>query len=230
MACGHGDALEGLRSAWIGVWAIRWMKPAPSALTSLLILRPDRELRRGIRHGDFALTLACRPIRCVPVQPHADAFRRPGAFIMSGSFGDRASRHPSAPERLLRPLRPVLERPGILAGKTPHLRNVYTKVGMFGLGAFSGTIGGTAHTGAQVRGFGMEHDGAMDTVARGNQFAIFGGKPVSLMLNMQQFVFAFDTNLKPAVGQQWPVRRQPRRGRRAVVAGRPAAAGASSLS
>ena len=48
--------------------------------------------------------------------------------------------------------------------KVPHLRNVYQKVGMFGLRRSAG--GGAGFTGDQVRGFGFLHDGAVDTLFR----------------------------------------------------------------
>ena len=38
------------------------------------------------------------------------------------------------------------------------MRNLYHKVGMFGLSA------GGPHTGDQIRGFGFLHDGSVDTV------------------------------------------------------------------
>ena len=50
--------------------------------------------------------------------------------------------------------------------KIPHLRNVYQKVGMFGLASTPGLDGSFANLGDQVRGFGVLHDGAIDTVRR----------------------------------------------------------------
>jgi DNA-binding beta-propeller fold protein YncE len=80
------------------------------------------------------------------------------------------------------------------AFKVPHLRNVYQKVGMFG------QPGGAAQ-GPQVRGFGVLHDGSVDTV-----FNFLGASVFSLtnaeQRRLQQFVFAFDSNLAPIVGQQ----------------------------
>ena len=78
--------------------------------------------------------------------------------------------------------------------KVPHLRNAYTKVGMFGL------PGEAAH-GDQIRGFGFLHDGSVDTVKN------FLEAPVFNLTNTQetqleQFVLAFPTDLAPIVGQQ----------------------------
>jgi len=80
--------------------------------------------------------------------------------------------------------------------KVAHLRNVYTKVGMFG-----STIGGPA-TGEQIRGFGVLHDGSVDTLKT------FVAAPVFQNLNnaeeqqLEQFMLAFPSDLAPAVGQQ----------------------------
>src|SRR5262245_32387920 len=78
--------------------------------------------------------------------------------------------------------------------KVPHLRNVYQKVGMFGRPQ-------DAPQGPQVRGFGVLHDGSVDTVFH------FLGAGVFQLTNQQQrrleqFVLAFDSNLAPIVGQQ----------------------------
>ncbi|MGH7786372.1 MAG: YncE family protein [Candidatus Binatia bacterium] len=85
--------------------------------------------------------------------------------------------------------------------KIPHLRNVYQKVGMFGLANTPGLDGSFANLGDQVRGFGVLHDGAIDTVRR---FL----NPTTFTLtstdrdNLQALVMAFDTDLPPMVGQQ----------------------------
>ena len=58
--------------------------------------------------------------------------------------------------------------------KIPHLRNLYQKVGMFGLPdtpfVFSGDNG---HQGPQVHGFGYLHDGSVDTVFRFHRATLF---------------------------------------------------------
>ncbi|MDH5676132.1 MAG: hypothetical protein OEZ06_28675 [Myxococcales bacterium] len=104
--------------------------------------------------------------------------------------------------------------------KIPHLRNVYTKVGMFGMAPslFTATIP-TPHTGDQIRGFGIVHDGAIDNMftffstipfAQNDEVPIFGlGVPVpegfvndEERRQVEAFVHAFDSNLAPIVGQQ----------------------------
>ncbi|MFI5214924.1 MAG: YncE family protein [Candidatus Limnocylindria bacterium] len=77
--------------------------------------------------------------------------------------------------------------------KVPHLRNVYSKVGMFSV------------AGEQVRGFGFLHDGSIDTV---NTFV---GAPVFTLTpeqrtQVEQFVLAFPSDLAPIVGQQVTLR------------------------
>jgi YVTN family beta-propeller protein len=78
--------------------------------------------------------------------------------------------------------------------KVPHLRNVYTKIGMFGRPS-------DTPRGPQVRGFGVLHDGSIDTVRR------FLGASVFQLSNAEQndlerFVFVFDSDMNPIVGQQ----------------------------
>jgi YVTN family beta-propeller protein len=77
--------------------------------------------------------------------------------------------------------------------KVPHLRNVYSKIGMF------------SAAGDQVRGFGLLHDGSIDTVAT------FVGAPVFTLnaqqrQDVEQFVLAFPSDLAPIVGQQVTLR------------------------
>ncbi len=83
--------------------------------------------------------------------------------------------------------------------KIAHLRNAYQKVGMFGIGP--GLPNATGNLGPQVRGFGFLHDGAIPTV-----FAFLSAQVFNLNDTQQQqleaFVLAFDTGLKPSVGQQ----------------------------
>jgi hypothetical protein len=80
--------------------------------------------------------------------------------------------------------------------KTAHLRNAYSKVGMFGISAAGGV-----HLGPQVRGFGFLHDGAVDTVFNflaAPNFVLTNAEQA----NLEQLVLAFDTDLAPIVGQQ----------------------------
>jgi DNA-binding beta-propeller fold protein YncE len=83
--------------------------------------------------------------------------------------------------------------------KIPQLRNMYTKVGMFG---FSGDGGGA--TGAQIRGFGFSHDGALDTLDNFFRDPVFLFPPPAAETRRQvtAFVLAFDSDLFPIVGQQ----------------------------
>jgi YVTN family beta-propeller protein len=85
--------------------------------------------------------------------------------------------------------------------KIPHLRNLYQKIGMFGMAEVDALNGDFSHQGDQVRGFGFLHDGAIDTVAR-----FVGANAFSLNLaeeaDMEAFMIAFDSDLPPMVGQQ----------------------------
>jgi DNA-binding beta-propeller fold protein YncE len=103
-------------------------------------------------------------------------------------------------------------RPQLL--KIPHLRNLYQKVGMFGNAPDPGVVpGNNGFLGDQVRGFGFQHDGAVDTIFRFHQAIPFsdaagvGGLPIGpagdvLRRQLEAFVLAFPTNLAPVVGQQ----------------------------
>jgi DNA-binding beta-propeller fold protein YncE len=101
--------------------------------------------------------------------------------------------------------------------KTPHLRNLYQKVGMFGNPENPGFLGGdNGFKGDQVRGFGFLHDGSVDTVFRfthGLSFSEEFNGPNTNSLpagpegdvqrrQLEAFILAFPTNLAPVVGQQ----------------------------
>jgi DNA-binding beta-propeller fold protein YncE len=103
--------------------------------------------------------------------------------------------------------------------KIPHLRNMYQKVGMFGLPPNFILIPGLeGHQGDQIRGFGFTHDGAFDTQFRFFSLLAFaegpfnaGGFPAGpagdlLKRQVEDFMFAFDSNLAPIVGQQVTLR------------------------
>jgi DNA-binding beta-propeller fold protein YncE len=96
--------------------------------------------------------------------------------------------------------------------KIPHLRNMYTKVGMFGAPKVdSFDAPDTGHTGDQIRGFAFTNDGTVDTMFRFFTAAVFrplltSGFPLlnpnQTRRDMEQFMLAFDTDLAPVVGQQ----------------------------
>jgi hypothetical protein len=105
--------------------------------------------------------------------------------------------------------------------KIPHLRNMYQKVGMFGLPAIPFVNNGdNGHKGDQVRGSGFLHDGSIDTLFRFHHATVFnqsnpGGFPIPnpggfpdgpdgdvIRRQVEAFVLAFDSNMAPIVGQQ----------------------------
>jgi YVTN family beta-propeller protein len=88
--------------------------------------------------------------------------------------------------------------------KIPQLRNMYEKVGMFGMPNVPFfNAGDNGHKGDQIRGFGFTHDGSVDTLLRFHNAALFTfPNGDAQRQQMVQFMFAFDTNLKPVVGQQ----------------------------
>jgi YVTN family beta-propeller protein len=87
--------------------------------------------------------------------------------------------------------------------KVPQLRNVYQKLGMFGMPA-TGLLPATGNPSApQVRGFGLMHDGAADTLfdfLQGPMFMFPNGD--TDRANVSDFVLAMASDLAPIVGQQ----------------------------
>jgi YVTN family beta-propeller protein len=102
--------------------------------------------------------------------------------------------------------------------KIAQLRNLYTKVGMFGMPdvPFNNALN-MPHQGDQVRGFGFLHDGSTDTVFHFFQATVFNqANPLSLgtvgftsgtagngvRRDVEQFMLAFENDIAPVVGQQ----------------------------
>ncbi|MBM0106424.1 hypothetical protein JM946_16955 [Steroidobacter sp. S1-65] len=96
--------------------------------------------------------------------------------------------------------------------KIPHLRNAYTKVGMFGFpGMPFFTTPDTGNMGDQIRGFGFLHDGSIDTMFHFFSAVLFAPTPEvgfpaatyeQTRRDAEQFMLAFDSDLAPIVGQQ----------------------------
>lgn len=96
--------------------------------------------------------------------------------------------------------------------KIPHLRNLYTKVGMFGMAKvpfFDSPD--TGFTGPQIRGFGFTNEGSPDTIFTFFNAEVFrstltAGSPLAngdqTRRDVEQFMLAFDSDLAPIVGQQ----------------------------
>jgi len=93
--------------------------------------------------------------------------------------------------------------------KIPQLRNMYQKVGMFGMAANSqikaspNTQGANefGNQGPQIRGFGFIHDGSVDRLFHFHRAQVFDLTETESQ-QMEQFMMAFDTDLAPIVGQQ----------------------------
>ncbi|MCY1014194.1 YncE family protein [Pyxidicoccus sp. MSG2] len=97
--------------------------------------------------------------------------------------------------------------------KVPHLRNMYQKVGMFGAGFAFGNSPADSFLGDQVRGIGFNSDGAIPTLFHFNSgfdfHPIFNSVGIpdtpegfAAKKNMELYMFAFESNLAPIVGQQ----------------------------
>ena len=92
--------------------------------------------------------------------------------------------------------------------KTTHLRNMYQKVGMFGMPVvflFDAPDGdqNNDHKGDQVRGYGYLHDGSVDTLDRFSRAGIFvfpGSDPQRRQVSEYELVISGE--MLPIVGQQ----------------------------
>jgi DNA-binding beta-propeller fold protein YncE len=96
--------------------------------------------------------------------------------------------------------------------KIPHLRNMYTKVGMFGnakVPTFDAADSG--QVGDQIRGFGFTNEGASPTIFHFINAKVFHPQinsgfplvnPDATRRNVEQFLLAFDSDLAPITGQQ----------------------------
>ncbi len=86
--------------------------------------------------------------------------------------------------------------------KVAQLRNLYTKVGMFGMPAVPFlNSADNGHKGDQIRGFGMLHDGAIDTIFRFLNASVFALNDTQRR-DLESFILQFPNDLAPIVGQQ----------------------------
>ncbi len=97
--------------------------------------------------------------------------------------------------------------------KIPHLRNLYQKIGMFGMSQIEpppilgpngpGAVfaGPYVNTGPQIRGWGFTHEGAVDTLFRFLSVPAFDLNDPE-QDDVEAFLMVFDTDLAPVVGQQ----------------------------
>ncbi|MDH3589994.1 MAG: thrombospondin type 3 repeat-containing protein, partial [Gammaproteobacteria bacterium] len=181
---------------------------ADFALTIALPPNPVRALDNSLTASQQAgrdLYFGPRRMDGLPIDltndPNGDGFTCEGCHVLDASQGFFGTgRHAS------------FENEEQVA-KVPHLRNMYQKVGMFGMPDNSFfNAGDNGHKGAQVRGTGYLHDGGTDTLIRFFQATVFnftstpfgdtGFLSLQQRLDMEQFMLAFDNDLAPIVGQQ----------------------------
>ena len=84
--------------------------------------------------------------------------------------------------------------------KVPHLRNVYSRIGMFGQ-KFRDRTATSKHMGDQVTGYGLSHDGAVDTMETFLTVSVFH-VDLEDVPGVFEFVTQVPTGLAPIVGQQ----------------------------
>jgi hypothetical protein len=86
--------------------------------------------------------------------------------------------------------------------KTPHLRNVFDKVGRFNV------------PGPQISGFGLLHDGSVESVVSFLRLDVFffPGQTETekdvIRRQLHHYIMAFDTGMAPAVGRQLTIARE----------------------
>ena len=85
---------------------------------------------------------------------------------------------------------------GLQNVKVPHVRNAYTKVGMFGI---SGV--GLPNFGDQIRGYGVFKDGSVDTLTNFVSAPAFSTTPAQ-EADLVQYMLGFESDLAPMVAQQ----------------------------
>lgn len=88
--------------------------------------------------------------------------------------------------------------------KIAHHRNLYQKVGMFGMSPVGEGIflGERQHMGDQIKGFGFAHNGSVDTIPRFHSAAVFRDIEERQHRELEQFLLAMETNMMPIIGQQ----------------------------
>ena len=107
--------------------------------------------------------------------------------------------------------------------KTPHMRNLYERIGMFGMttAPLNGDTllfveGDTSHQGDQIRGFGYDHAGAVDSLWRFTHYILFtypqAKTPEAKLASRKQlaaYMLEFETDMAPIVGQQVSISANP---------------------
>ena len=130
----------------------------------------------------------CRRTRCARSTTRSRADQRPGRDSSTpAAGGPTASRHHRTSASTATAATRSMPSQGFFGTngdasfeneeqivKIAHLRNLYQKVGMFGMPACrSSTPATTRYKGDQIRGFGFLHDGSIDTVFRFLQATVF---------------------------------------------------------
>ncbi len=122
-------------------------------------LTPDQAAGRAMYFGDRSDTfLNCNGCHVLdPAGNKEFGVAKPGFFGTDGRFSFEAETQ---------------------IFKIPHLRNLYQKIGMFGMASAPFVLpGDNGFKGDQVRGFGFLHDGSFDTLFRFHSLGLFAQRP-----------------------------------------------------
>ncbi|MBX3618710.1 MAG: hypothetical protein KF891_01780 [Rhizobacter sp.] len=83
--------------------------------------------------------------------------------------------------------------------KIPHLRNMYQKVGMFGVNS---QVTSFSHVGDQIRGFGFANAGKFGTLVQFLGERVFAALSNTQRQQLEQYLMASPAEMNPIVGQQ----------------------------
>lgn len=86
--------------------------------------------------------------------------------------------------------------------KVPHVRNVYDKVGAFGAVGFNPLGNSGFWLGDQIQGFGLGREGSLGDLSTFLTLAFDFPDGPEQQRKLEDFLFAFPSNLAPVVGQQ----------------------------
>ncbi len=179
-------------------------------------------------YTDFILQVTYPPNPITPIDGSIDNMAVAGEQFFNGGISDTLQ-NCNGCHRLAPTANPNEPKPGFFGTdgqysfegetqhfKIPHLRNLYQKVGMFGLASVPAAFnpGDELFMGDQVRGFGFLHDGSVDTTFHFHRALLFnqsGTNPGGFLpgtagdpmrRNVEAFMMSFPSNMSPIVGQQ----------------------------
>jgi YVTN family beta-propeller protein len=158
-------------------------------------LTPDQQVGEDLFFNGPRFDLTNKCVECHVIDPTANP-----DSVVPGFFGTQG-------------FNAFIFEPQVM--KVPQLRNLYQKVGMFGMPESAQVVAGdNDHKGDQVSGFGFFHDGSIDSTFRFHSFIGFAQGPFNptgfppgpagelMKRQLEQYVMVFPNSQAPIVGQQ----------------------------